>query len=589
MLNRRKEMMSRRGCLALILPLILSAGLLIPAHGSETPAEAELRAPLLNSKLIIAHHMTKQVYGGQLDMINEQTYRPDGVFKSIGGLYHVLPLLGRVPYASVDEARAFEINAALKLGLDGFHFYYPLVGTNSERDAQAYNRYITEFFAAAHSRNLPVKFTLCLSDNRLKGTIEERTDIVARRLRELLATTDGREWLKTPDGRFIFYVYDPFSLIETEGKKTNFSSRERIDEAVRELGRAYGLIAGKAGIRIACVVMIDCPRHWGEKLKGQGKNAQEASALYEYFVNRMFDVFPAVSHFFSTPTPEILAGSDMVAATAKRRGRYFINNVSSEYYMSKVTVGQKRVSFGNRDSLAGTPLDQIKRFYIPAKGSFIYRTLLERAVANDPPMLNYITWNDYPEGHHLAPEINHNYAYSVLLQHYKKLWKHETPDPPEKAAVFFKKSPPEARPGQFDLPFVAPAWLISPTAWEEYRAAESQIEVVTILNDEATLVVNGKPRGTVGKGLVSTYVPLAPGKVCVQVLRGGKAIIDLTAPEWITDKPYRGDRITYAWSSECAAIHKAIFGDLPLISSDEYAEDEQGMPNWKKRYTLSKP
>lgn len=133
-----------------IILFVFWAGLLIPAQGGELPSKAELRAPLLETKLVIAHHMTKQVCGGQLEMINEQAYRPDGIFKSIGGLYHVLPLLGRVPYASVDAARAFEIQAALKLGIDGFHFYYPLVQTNSERDAQSYNRYITEFFAAAH-------------------------------------------------------------------------------------------------------------------------------------------------------------------------------------------------------------------------------------------------------------------------------------------------------------------------------------------------------------------------------------------------------------------------------------------------------
>ena len=561
---------------------------LTPISGAEPPAEAELRAPLLKEKLVIAHHMTKQVYGGQLDMINEQAYRPDGVFKSIGGLYHVLPLLGRVPYASVDEARAFEIRTALKLGLDGFHFYYPLVSVRNERDAQSYNRYIKEFFAAARNHEIPIKFTVCISDNQLRGTTEERTAIVARRLRDLLAATDGNHWLKTPDGRFIFYLYDPFSLIEDEGKKLDFSSREEIDAGVRELARAYTLIAQQTGIRIACVVMIDCARHWGEKLKGRHKNEQEAAALYDYFVNRVFDYFPAVSHFFSTPTPEIMAGSDTVAAIAKRRGSAFIQNVSSEYYMSKVTVGQRRVSFGNRDLLAGTPLEQIKRYYIPSKGSYVYRTLLERAVANDSPMLNYITWNDYPEGHHLAPEINHNYAFSVLLQYYKARWRGETPDPREKAAVFFKKSPPEARPSHFDLPFVAPAWLVSPAAWAEYRAAENQIEVVTILKDEATLVVNGRERGKVGPGLVSTYLPMEPGRVRMQVLRGGKAVIDLAAPEWITDKPYRGDRITYAWSSECAAIHKDLFGNLPLISSDEYAENEPGVPNWKKRYRLEK-
>ncbi len=84
----------------------------------------------------------------------------------------------------------------------------------------------------------------------------------------------------------------------------------------------------------------------------------------------------------------------------------------------------------------------------------------------------------------------------------------------------------------------------------------------------------GRKIGMVGAGLQSTMIPTEPGQVSIQLKRKGKAVLKLTAPEWITDAPYRTDRGTFAYSSDEAVMYKDIFGEGAPLVSDEYAQGQ---------------
>jgi hypothetical protein len=211
-------------------------------------------------------------------------------------------------------------------------------------------------------------------------------------------------------------------------------------------------------------------------------------------------------------------------------------------------------------------MKKIERKGIVTNLSYNFRKLLEFAIEEDVPIINVITWNDYPEGHHLAPEINHNYGFSVLLKHYKALWKGD-PSPyagKDVAIVFFRKYRHDVTPVPYNIPFVTIEREMDP-------AVEDSIEVVTILKAPAELMVNSA-KVSVTPGIVSTKFNQDPGRVGVTVARMGEKVIDFTTPEGITDKPYRTDRIIYCFSSEFYNFHKAIFGDLPPEFSTEYAQ-----------------
>jgi hypothetical protein len=214
----------------------------------------------------------------------------------------------------------------------------------------------------------------------------------------------------------------------------------------------------------------------------------------------------------------------------------------------------------------------------------MFRERLQSMVDLDSPMLNLITWNDYPEGHHIAPEINHNFAYSLLLRHYAELWRTGSAPATDEIAVFLKRYPTTASPSLFNVRFAVPNWILSRSDWEERRKDEDFLEVVTIASSPATLVVNGTERGEVPSGLAVKRLPLELGPVRVQLVRDGETVKELETTEWVTGNPYRGDRGTYAYSTICDAMYRKLFG-RPMESSHEYAETD-GVPYWKTAYVL---
>jgi len=74
----------------------------------------------------------------------------------------------------------------------------------------------------------------------------------------------------------------------------------------------------------------------------------------------------------------------------------------------------------------------------------------------------------------------------------------------------------------------------------------------------------------VTSGLHSTCFRATPGQVKVLLTRNGKEIARLVCPEWITDKPYRTDRLTYSFSNQSTDFYKTVFGESPILYSEEY-------------------
>ena len=209
-------------------------------------------------------------------------------------------------------------------------------------------------------------------------------------------------------------------------------------------------------------------------------------------------------------------------------------------------------------------MNGVERHYQVCKLSYVFRKLLERAIKVDAAMINLVTWNDYAEGHHLAPEINHNFGFALLLRYYRNRWQgRQDNNRREEAIVFFKKYRHDVKPQPYAFRVRA-----KKAAGEE--SDEDAIEVVTILNRSANLTINGKSMGRVDAGLQVRRIPSEPGRVRVQISREGKAVIDFTTPEAITNKPYRTDRFTYAYSSEFGRIFRELFGDTKPLTSSEY-------------------
>jgi hypothetical protein len=497
----------------------------------------EFSLPLTDKKLVIAHNMTNIIrYQGHKmeDSGDPQYYSPVGnVTENLGGMVQVKVMYDKYfKDSTLEKTVEFEMRTAMKCGIDGFQFYYPLRQRGPDDDI------IIAYFKVADKLNLDFKLTLCPS-HPSELTEEARIAEYARRINYIFDAVghDNTHWLRTPDGRLILYLWYGEQIADVPADPKGLP---RMFYAAR----AYKKLSQKVNENFACVVAI---------------NHQISEAETRAYL----DYFPAV-WMWTIPYTDAYVGKK-VAQACKERGRAFTGSAFSDFYTSKVLKTGTWDMYDYAIDAATAGISKIERKGIITNLSENYRKLLEFAIEEDVPIINIITWNDYPEGHHLAPEINHNYGFSVLLNHYKALWKGELSPYSGKdvAIVFFKKYKHDLVPDPYNVPFVTIERFIDP-------ALEDSIEVVTILKAPAELTVNNT-KVQVKSGIVSTRFDLVPGQVSVAVSRKGEKVIDFTTPEGITDKPYRTDRIIYCFSSEFHNFHKAIFGDLPPEFSMEYA------------------
>jgi hypothetical protein len=541
------------------------------------PNRPELDLPLCapGTHLVMAHYMTEFLnYRGNYDgaFMRRDLYDPDGISSRLGGanLFKSIPAsLPAFSDLSMEDAAAFEMETALKLGVDGFQFYFPEV-----LDAGFNRKYcdiVKAFFRAADAKHLDFKLTLCLS-NPFQGDEAQKLAVWTRDLKDILAQSrDSDKWLRTPDGRYVIYLYNQDAFSDA----VPFVHRvAECPELVKTVAESYERLDRACGIHSAYVYIIHHPDHeqylhWTDQTRA--------------YLDAVLDYFPAVWGWIN-PEPDLSAPTwDAIAARCHERHRTYTQTTFSDYSCSKLydTAGGGWRLIYNLQELLRTPMQEVNRELMPTQLSYVYRRLWEQAIARGVPLVNHATWNDYPEGHQLAPEINHNFAFPLLMRHYKQVWKGDPAPEKEAAAVFFKKYAHTVKANYFPLAY-------SFQLFAENEPKDDFVDVETILTEPATLYFKGRKIGIVGAGLQSTMIPTEPGQVAIQLKRKGKPFLKLTAPEWITDAPYRTDRGTFCYSSDENEMYKSIFGDAPILASDEYAQGKDGVPNWKKRYKFWK-
>jgi hypothetical protein len=502
----------------------------------------ELSLPISNQKLVMAHCMTNIIrYKGHKfeDSCDPDFFAAKGnVTASLGGLTQVQVLSDQVlKNKSLDEAVEFEMRTAIKCGIDGFQFYYVLGTPDWDEIVKAY-------FRVADAKKLDFKLTLCLSH---PGGSTEAAKIAefAQRINGILDAVgrNNPHWMRTPDGRLVIYLWYGESLADIPADKKGLPDAYYV-------ASAYKKLADAVQEKFAVTPTIN-ERIGKEKL------------------NQYLDYFPAVWMWTVSYTNDY-AGK-LVADECRQRNRTFMGSAFSDFYTSKLLKLGTWDMFHYAKEAADAGIGKVERKYIATGLSLNYRRMLEFGIQQDVPVFNIITWNDYPEGHHLAPEVNHNDGFSVLLKYYKSLWKHE-PSPyanEDVAVVFFKKYKHDIKPKPFDIPV---------KSFQEdavtYKSEDS-IEVVTILKEKAQLSINGKLL-PVPAGYAVSRIPQHQGAVTVAILRNGTAVKKFTAPEWITDKPYRADRLTYSWSTETESYYKSVFGNEMPVYSTEYNPAKPG-------------
>jgi hypothetical protein len=495
----------------------------------------DLSLPISGKKLVIAHCMTNIVrYRGHKfeDSCDPAYYSSTGnITASIGGLTQVWPMEDSLlKDAPLDTAVAFEMRAAIASGIDGFQFYYPL-------HTESWDKIIEAYFRVADKEHINFSFTFCIS-HPSGGTEETRIASYAKRINDIFDEVgrNNSHWLRTPDGRLIIYQWEGDGLADIPTDLNGLSAPAYVANAYRKLANAVNE-------KFASIFLIN------EQITG--------TKLNEYL-----DYFPAC-WIWTLPYVKNYIG-EMVAATCKKRNRTFTGSAFCDFYTSKL-LARGTWNIYSAEEAAKAGLEKSERKYITTGLSYNFRKLLEFGIQQDVPIMNIITWNDYPEGHHLAPELNHNEGFSILLNYYKSVWK-ILPSPyiyKDVAVVFFKKYKRNDIPQPYHFKVVEIEKGVD-------ASLEDSIEVITMLAKPSTLKVNGFSI-PVDAGISDTKFISTEGPVEVNVYREGTQVIHFITPEKITSHPYRTDLLTYSYSSEFSNFYEAILG-TPSYPNNKYTK-----------------
>ncbi|SDT31442.1 Glycosyl hydrolase family 71 [Mucilaginibacter mallensis] len=496
----------------------------------------EYSLPLTGEKLVIAHCMTNIIR--YKDHPYEDSGNPDFYDKTgnitapLGGLTQVKPMANDLmANATLDESVEFEMRAAIRSGIDGFQFYYVL-------GLPDWDNIIKAYFRVAEAKHLNFKFTVCISHPN-GGTEALKVAEYARRINGIMDEVghNNPHWLRTPDGRLVVYQWLGDGLADIPADKQGLPDQFYI-------ARAYKRLADDVHERFACVYTIN-------------------TMINKQKLDDILDYFPAV-WIWTLPYSNDYLGN-MVADECKARNRNFTGSVFSDFYTSKLLKKGTWDMYHTANEAADAGISNVERKYIITGLSYNFRKLFEFGIKQNVPIINVITWNDYPEGHHLAPEINHNDGFSILLNYYKSVWK-DLPSPysdRDVAVVFFKKYKHNITPKPYNIPVKSFQREVIPTVWED------SIEVVTLLKAKGRLNVNGQYK-EVAAGLVSTKFKMSDGPVNVSVSRNDIVTVHFTTPEGITSHPYRADRLTYSFSSEFNRFYKDLYPGFTPEYSHEY-------------------
>lgn len=547
---------------AILLGCLLVSGC---ARDASLCSPAEPVLPLVSEKRVIAHYMTSMLYfdGGESEPTYDlrSHYRLDGPSGAIGGFNQAFPIMDfRGPGKSMDEAAEFELRAAKTLGIDGFQFYYPLRA--SEKQLKDWTRIIEAFFRVAERTGINFKLTLCLSLADAPLTEAQKIEKWGRGWKKLLAHREWDDiWLKTPDGRIITYLWSGAGFSDRVSGAPALIENPALVAADAE---AYERLAAACGIRAAYIYHM---RWW------MLKNAD--------VVDQLLGFYPAFWSFLPMNS-RFGAEWDAFADQCAVHGRAYSETICEDFYTSKLyrKEGKQFARISKLSDALELGVDGMWRRVFVSDLSGELRSSMERAMRVDSPLLSVSTWNDYPEGHQICPDVNKNFSFATLLQYFSNIWK-GTPERNVRDIgwVFYKKYPSNVHPSlaDFEIRHVEEVPL----------SKEDFIEAVVALQSPAQVFLNGKDLGELQAGLSIRRIPIEAGPVRLKAVRGDKVVFEFTAPQWITDHPYRTDRATVGYSSEYAALWRKIFGDKIPVSACEYAEDEKGVPNWKRNVFLT--
>lgn len=444
--------------------------------------------------------------------------------QATGGTVYNWDLVPHKTRLSPEASAELDIKRAIRGGIDGFSLdaWAGSAGAKATLDA---------LFRAAEKSGSDFKITICLDPSCLPQHPEDSGDTrphaYADAIKYLLERHGDSPNLARRNGKPLIFGYHSQGIAKAINTPED---RRKIADAYREVER----LVGQPLYFHFCIGAFN----WGVP-SGKGASVEEAGAWAA-------EHFPAVGDFFDAyyPTDEILKAGRAV----KAKGAEWSQPMWFQYY-----------NRGNQSLYVEDGFNKLRRMWKNARDL-------------DSTLLQFVTWNDYGEDTVLAPGYNTNYAVLAYNRYFIDWWKQGKPPAVDRDRIIlsFRRFNEDAQ--------------IYPFHAREF--APGVIEVVTLLTAPGRVELPGRGIAyDAPAGMSFRQFPVTPGSVAATVARNGKKVVEVVAPEVITDRPFRPDNTMYAFSSDCDRYWEEDFPGVPPLHYSEYGDaDGDGLPNWFEMY-----
>ena len=236
-------------------------------------------------------------------------------------------------------------------------------------------------------------------------------------------------------------------------------------------------------------------------------------------------------------------------------GKDFAMSLWGNYYAAGRTVGVENIGADN---------------------SRLWDGMWQVARDTKADLVQLVTWNDITEDTTIMPGLRRHFTFCDLLASYYapyyKTGKQPKPTRDE-VFVFYRPYRTDAKRPLLPGPLAPPS------------ATQNFVEVRSLLTAPGTIMVDGLGKQNVAAGMSSVEFESKPGPVRVLLKRGLTTVVSFTAPEQITDRPWREDYAIRGFSSNEAANWAKWFpGRKPGWIGEYRDDDHNGLPNWFEHY-----
>ncbi len=501
-------------------------------------------------KKIYAHYMGCYPVGAAATayhrMNDAQKVRHDGKGQHdpYGDRWRNWPLVPDRMNVSLEQSADLEIRRALRGGIDGF-------AMDAFAGGEGAKAMLDALFKVAEQKNYPFEVTLCLD-----AGIQDNHG-VAGCIKYLLDRHGTSPKLARRDGKPLIFGYLSSFIGFRHGAEV-LKQRPEFAEAKREhLYTDPNLRLTEAGWQIMADGLLDMQKQVGTDLYLHWC----MSAFFHQMPNNKWnqDDLVRAAGFMGKrfgAVGEFLGGGethDRMAAAVKAAGADWSEPMFFQY--ENIGWGGNRISTG---------LD-------------ILRDRWKHARDNGSTLIQFVTWNDYTENTCLAPAYETRYTILDLNRYFVQWWKTDKEPVPEHDQIYlvYRKYPKGAK----FYPFKP-----------KRDDAGGVIEVLTLLPTSARMRLVGRDAAwDAPAGMSHKQFPITPGPLIAELLRDGKVVTRLEAPEPITDRPFREQNGMTCFSTEFERHWKADFGNTKPLLRGEYADDDgDGLPNWFEMYWFGK-